>query len=192
MRVPHRAVTVAALLVPFALAGCGPDTSPVPEQAADRYVCAGVPHEAMSLIIGDDELHVRFDEGSWDLERSLSCGVGSARDGEDDGRRDPEVAVFRSYLPWSGYLADEDAWREDRARRAGSTPVDADVPGWGYTYPDGDARWMSGWMCESGSELQVMVRRSHGARDGAEDAERLLRSMLPWHCGDQEAPRRTE
>ena len=177
-------MALAGLAVLGLVEGCtGPDAdTPVPTTAGEPFVCTGVPRAGVELALGGAAASVE-EEGTWGREgRGFSCSV----------RRSSGDGVVQ-VLEWDvvaklGVTGEEALDLFSRERDA--TEIRADVPGAGYAIgdaADGSAKWVCGDRMITVSLIGV----PRIGRDERVDAEALLRSMLPWACGDEDAPPRT-
>ena len=174
--------TVVVGSVVVALGGCAGDAGPVPTTAAEPYVCAGVPRAGIELALGGPAESVD-EEGTWGREgRGYSCSV--RRAGGDGVVQVLEWDVVAKL----GVTGDEAL--EVFSRERDATEIQGDEPGAGYAIGDagdGSAKWVCGERMLSVS----LIGLPDTGRDQRADAEALLRSMLPWACGDQDPPPRT-
>jgi len=174
-----RAGGVAACLL--VVAGCAPSdlSDPVPTTAEAPFVCDGVPLTGLQRLTGIRDLTVEDDtSGPWD--EHFTCHV-------YDGDR---LVVWVLYMSteWLGYGSLEDQITEARTRH-GALQIVADAPGAGYVEVR-DKEMMARWVCEDNTRTDVTVYATGGA-DMEEDLARYMVSILPWACGDAEAPPRT-
>ncbi|MBO3085525.1 hypothetical protein [Cellulomonas fengjieae] len=159
---------VAAVLV---LGACtSPDTTAVPDTADGPYVCDGVPERGVELALGGASEATQT--GSWTADGpAFSCSV--TRDG---GK------VLVTYGDPSTFLPLEQA-----ADQEGAEAIDADVDGSGYLF--GDSKPTAMWVCGERVLAAELIDVDTEGRDPRADARALLTSMLPWACGDADAPK---
>jgi len=169
---------VAGLALVAVLAGCSrPDTSPVPTTAASPYVCDGVPQEGAALALGG-KASVQSQAGSWTTDRpNFVCIL------DGSGDRGLQVDVVES-----GRIGATDQEALEEIRRTNDVdPIEADGPGAGFVTKPG-AGTTAHWVCD-GRYLQVSLDGDPvKGRDGDQDVENLLVSMLPWACGGEDVP----
>jgi len=157
------------------IAGCAsPSLDPVPTVAGGDFLCDGVPREGVELILSG---HAESAEptGTWEGE-TFFCWIDGKEVGVDVRAR-PTI-----FATWGGGT---DAGVLERAGEwMGATPLDAeDVAGAGYRHPDAAL-----WVCNGRLVRVDLSGRLVEGRDASMDAANLLVSMLPWACGDEEAP----
>ena len=174
------------VLSSLVLAGCvgGVDGTPVPTTAAEPFLCTGVPREGVELLSGVSDLRVSEGAGAWDDSAwSFACFVSTA---DDDGvvSVDSEPAVWHGFETAEDYLAQfegSDTW----------VPIDGTGPGGGYAGRPSEDLVEAQWACGERRIRVTAFTVAGGGRDPVEDVSRLMVSMLPWACGDQDAPPRT-
>lgn len=180
-RVPYGPVLFAALTV---VAGCTAEAAqePVPTTAESPFLCDGVPLLGHRLLTGAGNLSYAGDAfRPWDDD--VLC-VAEGPGGES-------VAVSHQATEGLGLGSVKEQVEELRAHTS-ATRIDADAPGEGYVIPDGEQPY-GRWVCDDGTRTEVRLASSPpSGRDVSEDLSRYLTSILPWACGDAEAPERTE
>jgi len=181
--VKRSAVAVGVLLL-VGLSGCaGTDTAAVPTEAGGAFVCDGVPSRGAELILGGAVVETRH-HGQWGLDaRGFQCAV--TRESGGSG-----LITIEEWDVGTRLGTDSEGALELIAGQAGATPIDAQVDGAGYVSgakDEGSATWVCGARMLA-VDLQSVTT---AGRDQRADAEALLVSMLPWACGDAEAPPRT-
>ena len=164
------------------LAACSsPDPSPVPAEATGPFACAGVPLHPVELMTGTDDLVVRDSGGGWRRTTGyVSCGFSPPDGGAVFSVRHVSVDV-------AGFASSADvlAYLEDGGQRI---PIEADAPGAGYiSAPEGSDDAHADWTCDD-FVLQVNLYRTVEGRDPVADLSAFVTSVLPWACGDEDAP----
>ena len=173
-----RAGGVAACLL--VVAGCAPSdlSDPVPTTAEAPFVCDGVPLTGLQRLTGIRDLTVEDDTaGPWDED--FLCHV---YDGD-------HVVLWVSHELLIGQIP---ALEEQLARvrtRSGALQIVADAPGAGYVVSRRDETFAR-WLCPNWWRTDVTVYAT-GGPDMEEDLARYMVSILPWACGDEDAPVRT-
>jgi len=169
-------------LVAITLGACtSPDPSPVSPTAAAPWVCPGVPRDGSELALGGDV--TAETSGRWAAEGpGFFCTV--KREDSSDGT----ILVMQGPV---GSFASAGATAELQLaaikREEGAEPIDADATGEGYAFGAG-VKPTAAWVCGERVFTVELVSVDVEGRDGVADAENLLVSMLPWACGDEEAP----
>jgi hypothetical protein len=177
-RTSRTLAALAGLALVVVLTGCSrPDTSPVPTTAESPYVCDGVPLEGAELTLAG-KASVDKQSGSWITERpNFLCVL----DGSGDRMLQIDVVESVRIGP-----TDEKAL-EVIEKTNDAEPIEADAPGAGYVTKPG-AGTVAHWVCD-GRYIKVTFRGDDvKGRNGNQDVENLLVSMLPWACGGDEVP----
>lgn len=172
------ASVVAGLLL---LAGCtshGP-SGPVATTAAAPFACDGVPLAGLQRMTRTVDLEVGEDSVKpWDDD--VFCEV-------YDGDR---FVASVSYMSMVGRGSDPvDEQIAEARTRSGALQIVADAPGAGYVVVR-DEETSARWVCEDNTRTDVTVYVDSDP-DLEEDLARYVVSILPWACGDEEAPQRT-
>lgn len=178
-RVALRAFVASGVAV-ASLGGCTGDAGPVPTTAAEPFVCAGVPARGLEIMAGVSSVVAA--SGPWEWDTYFHCAL------DDQGGR-PVAIVSHEDATLGGSGPVEDQIAAIRAGELG-TPIEADAAGAGYVR-DEDGSGFARWVCPDGLRTDVRLWRVDGSRDVEEDLARYMTSMLPWACGDEDAPPRT-
>ena len=178
MRGPLLAGT--ASVAALALVGCSsPDLSPVAAVAAGPFACDGVPLRGAELMSGRDDLEVTVSNGGWQRPTdNLDCEL-STSDGEvvvHVSHRQVSTSGFRTTADFLAYLGEGDRH-----------PIDADASGGGFVDPATENSAGGVWTCDD-VVLQVIMLGRPRDRDPVADVSAFITSMLPWACGDEDAP----
>jgi hypothetical protein len=177
MRTTRTTLAAAALLL---VAGCAsPDLSPVPTAAAAPYGCPGVPLAAAELITGEPlEVSVSSDAWGDETEPFLCSLVGEHS----------LVQVEEMPVTASPFGPTDEKVLASMAASSGDEPLELDAPGSGYVWGDVSA----GWVCDGRSIVVSATGDTVEGRDRVADVTNLLQSVMPWACGDEDAPPATE
>lgn len=169
---------LTGLLIVVALTGCGEgSTEPVPTSASEPFLCDGIPLTGLQRMTGLDELSAE-EITEWD--DSYICRV-------QDEEGATAVFVDRDDQPVPGMGSPEDQLAA--ALGSGGVEVTAPAPGRGYVRSDGQIR--ARWACDDGVRTEIILQHPAKGREPTEDLSRYLVSILPWVCGDEEAPSAT-
>jgi len=180
-RTSRMLATLTGLGLVVVLAGCtSPDTSPVPTTAESPYVCDGVPLEGAELTLAG-EASVDTQSGSWSSDGPNRPNFLCILSGSGD--RSLQIDVVES-----GRIAPTDEKALEVIEKTNDAePIEADGPGAGYVTKPG-AGTVAHWVCD-GRYIKVSFDGDAvKGRDGNQDVENLLVSMLPWACGGDEVP----
>lgn len=174
---------LAGLGLLLAVAACtGPDLEEVPTEAAEPFVCAGVPAEGVTLLLGADAARART-SGHWgDDGIGFDCVV--ELESGDPGR----VMVISGDVGIAFGSGDATEALEEFSAQGDAAAIDADAAGGGYVYGSGEESATAAWVCDSRVLSVEAFDVDVEGRELRADVENLLVSMLPWACGDEEAP----
>lgn len=175
-----------AMLAAVVLGGCtsAPSLEPVPTVAPSPFLCAGVPRTSAELILGGD---VEADEtGVWKGNPFAPFKCTITRVGRDD--LDGYIWILPNPIAWIGEDTD-DFLIQYMGGPEHATPMTADAPGRGFTSSQKtDDQAGAVWVCDGFATKVALTSVDIEGRDAEEDAANLLRSMLPWACGDEDVP----
>ena len=179
-----RAVTVpVAFVAAVVLLASGCTASdlavPVPTAAAAPYLCDGVPLTGLERMTRTSDLAAE-DIAANEWDSAFLCQVSHG---------DRLVAsVLQVSLEGRGSDPVDEQIAEARTR-SGALQIVADAPGAGYVV-ERDDETFARWVCEDNTRTDVTVYVDSDP-DLEEDLARYMVSILPWACGDAEAPPRT-
>ena len=109
--------------------------------------------------------------GSWIADGpAFSCSVTRS-----------EGKVFVTYGDPTTFLS-----LEQSSEQEGAEPITADSAGEGYLF--GDSKPTAMWVCDDHVLAVELIDVDTDGRDGRDDAQRLLVSMLPWACDGAAVP----
>lgn len=181
----ERVLAVAVVCLSLAGCGVGGSTTPVPLEAKAPFLCTGVPREGVELLSGARSLQVSEGTGGWGAEEdSFACFVRVSD--ADEG----VISVTREPLDWHGSASAQE-YLEQFEGTALWTPIDGEGPGAGYAAQETPGSATAQWICGDDRVIVNAFMLAGGDRDPVEDVGRLMLSMLPWACGEAEAPERT-
>ncbi|MBO3084402.1 hypothetical protein [Cellulomonas fengjieae] len=178
MRRCRRLVLAGTLLGALVATGCTADPEPVPRTAGSPWLCSGVPRDSIDLALGGAELDEDSGQGS----------LGWRDDGFDCAAQagDSTILVAQQTVLNSGYGSTEEEIVETLEASSDGRRIDADAPGRGYLVEEGQA--VAVWVCTGFVTRVSFFGEPPRGRDWSEDAVNLLVSMLPWACGEEDAP----
>lgn len=100
------------------------------------------------------------------------------------------ATVSQEPLEWVG-VEDAEAYLAEVAGRQGAQRIEAEAPGGGYAYPEGEQTVSAQWVRGEQRVALTVYRLAGGDRDPLTDVSRYVTSILPWACDGADAPRRT-
>lgn len=181
----RRAVGCVVALLALPLVGCaGPDRTPVPTEASGDMACDGVPRAGVELVLGGPVV-VQRDHGQWGAEESgFQCDVVAAGGGT-------ALVAVEEWDVRTRYGGSDESVVDLLGAQGGAEAIEAAAPGAGFVTGGDGADASAGWVCGGRVLTVALLGVTTAGRDQRADAERLLVSMLPWACGDEDAPPRT-